>query len=134
MRVIDIKVFFVFLFLIFQTLPAFGAGADSVPRITPLELNIMLDRGVDVLILDVSGSLSQKVIRGAVRKALGELYRGEGLPMDKEKQIVTYCTCLNEETSASIALMLMKKGYTRVSALKGGFDAWVKAGYPLEGQ
>lgn len=132
MRLIKINVFSLFLFLIFFAVPAICAWAESVPRITPLELSRILDRGDDILILDVSGSDSQDVIKGAVRKPFGELYRGEGLPTDKEKHIVTYCTCLNEETSASIALMLMKKGYTRVSALKGGFNAWVKAGYPVE--
>jgi len=26
----------------------------------------------------------------------------------------------------------MEEGFQKVSALKGGFDAWKKAGYPLE--
>jgi len=26
----------------------------------------------------------------------------------------------------------MEEGFKKVSALKGGFDAWKKAGYPME--
>ncbi|MBE9531664.1 MAG: hypothetical protein IME98_02535 [Proteobacteria bacterium] len=96
MRVVGFKVCSVFLFLLFLALPAFSAGADNVPRTTPAELNTMLERGDDLLVLDVRHALSQDkdsvVIKGAVRMALAELYRGEGLPMDKNKKIVTYCT------------------------------------------
>jgi rhodanese-related sulfurtransferase len=31
-----------------------------------------------------------------------------------------------------VALKLMQKGFQNVKALKGGYDAWVKAGYPLD--
>jgi rhodanese-related sulfurtransferase len=31
-----------------------------------------------------------------------------------------------------VARTLMNKGFTNVKALKGGFDAWAMAGYPLE--
>jgi len=31
-----------------------------------------------------------------------------------------------------VALQLMKMGYTKVFALKGGWDEWSKAGYPTE--
>lgn len=96
MRFIDAKVCSLFLFLIFLTLPAFGAGVDIVPRITPQELNSMLTSEEEILVLDVRGGISEEkdliVIKGAVRKALAELYRGEGLPTDKDKEIVTYCT------------------------------------------
>jgi rhodanese-related sulfurtransferase len=29
-----------------------------------------------------------------------------------------------------VALRLIEKGFTRVFVLKGGWDAWVQAGYP----
>lgn len=28
--------------------------------------------------------------------------------------------------------MLMQNGYTNVAAVRGGFRAWIEAGYPLE--
>ena len=39
---------------------------------------------------------------------------------------------MNEATSASSALLLMNKGYTKVFALKGGWKAWELGKYPVE--
>ena len=36
-----------------------------------------------------------------------------------------------EETSAGAALKMYKKGFTDISALKGGLYGWEKAGYPV---
>jgi rhodanese-related sulfurtransferase len=52
------------------------------------------------------------------------------LPLDRD--VILYCSCPNEETSAKVALQLRKMGITRVRPLKGGFDGWKEAGYPLE--
>jgi rhodanese-related sulfurtransferase len=50
----------------------------------------------------------------------------------KDKTLVFYCAWLNEGTSASVALQMMEKGYTKVYALKGGWNEWVKAKFPTE--
>jgi len=39
---------------------------------------------------------------------------------------------VNEATSASVALTLMKMGYFKVYALKGGWHEWERKGYPTE--
>ena len=39
---------------------------------------------------------------------------------------------MREATSARVALKLIEKGYTRVFALKGGWNDWQDAGYPTE--
>lgn len=87
---------FVFLAFVLLAQPAFGSGEGGVPRITPMELNSMLQSGKDILILDVRGGLSLErdltVIKAAVRKPVAEIYRGEGLPVDMEQEIVLYCT------------------------------------------
>jgi rhodanese-related sulfurtransferase len=31
-----------------------------------------------------------------------------------------------------VALQMMEKGYIKVYALKGGWDEWLKAGFPTE--
>jgi len=31
-----------------------------------------------------------------------------------------------------VALLLMEKGFTNVSVLKGGWNEWVRSGYPTE--
>ena len=34
--------------------------------------------------------------------------------------------------SVRVAFLLLRNGYTNVSPLLGGFDAWIDAGYPVE--
>jgi len=84
-RGMDVKACSVFLFLIFQTLPAFGAGVDSVPGITPQALNSMLTMAGEAVIFDARGGISKEkdpvVMDGAAKKRLTEIYRGEGLPL-----------------------------------------------------
>jgi rhodanese-related sulfurtransferase len=49
----------------------------------------------------------------------------------RDRDIILYCTCPSEETSARVALQLHRLGITRVRPLRGGFDGWKKAGFPL---
>jgi rhodanese-related sulfurtransferase len=51
------------------------------------------------------------------------------LPPDKE--IVLYCTCYREATSERVARFLLQNG-GRARVITGGFQAWKKAGLPLE--
>jgi 3-mercaptopyruvate sulfurtransferase SseA len=39
---------------------------------------------------------------------------------------------MNEATSAWVALRLMEMGFTKVYALKGGWQEWSKNKYPTE--
>jgi len=50
----------------------------------------------------------------------------------KEKKLVLYCAWHNEYTSASVARKLQKTGFTKVFALKGGWQEWFRAKYPVE--
>lgn len=50
----------------------------------------------------------------------------------KGRPVVTYCSCINEHTSAIAAQTLAAAGVTRVSALVGGFPAWVAQGGTIE--
>jgi rhodanese-related sulfurtransferase len=52
------------------------------------------------------------------------------IPIDRD--IVLYCTCPSEETSAKVALELRRLGIRRVRPLRGGLQGWKDAGYPLE--
>ena len=55
--------------------------------------------------------------------------RYKEFPHDRE--IVVYCDCPNEESSAKTALILRKKGFTRIRPLLGGIEAWRKGNYPM---
>jgi membrane protein DedA with SNARE-associated domain/rhodanese-related sulfurtransferase len=71
------------------------------------------------------------VLPGALRIGPDELRtHREEIPRDRE--IVLYCTCPSEQTSAKIAMELRRLGVHRVRPLLGGLQGWKDAGYPLE--
>ncbi|MBW4039732.1 MAG: hypothetical protein HIU91_12860 [Acidobacteria bacterium] len=71
------------------------------------------------------------VVPGAVRIGPDELKkRREMIPIDRD--IILYCTCPSEETSAKIALDLRRMGVKRVRPLRGGLQGWRDAGYPVD--
>jgi rhodanese-related sulfurtransferase len=50
----------------------------------------------------------------------------------RDRDIVLYCSCPNEASAAKVALLLQRKGFTRVRPLLGGIDAWRERNYPTE--
>lgn len=50
-------------------------------------------------------------------------------PTDKDAEILVYCGSGHRSTMAMT--MLLTEGYTNVTSLKGGFGAWVEAGFPV---
>jgi rhodanese-related sulfurtransferase len=53
------------------------------------------------------------------------------LPRDRE--IVVYCTCPSEASAARVAKLLINHGFKEVRPLYGGLDAWIEAGYAVDG-
>ncbi|HEY0307353.1 MAG TPA: VTT domain-containing protein [Acidobacteriaceae bacterium] len=99
------------------------------------DLKGMLDAGENPFIVDLRHPLDYlpdpRVLPGAVRVGPADLKAHKDvLPLDRD--IILYCTCPSEETSAKLAMDLRKIGVTRVRPLRGGFDGWKNAGYPLE--
>jgi membrane protein DedA with SNARE-associated domain/rhodanese-related sulfurtransferase len=106
-----------------------------VARITPTELKQLMDKGHESVVVDLRGTLDHVAdpytIPGALRisaEALEE--RHHQIPRDRD--IILFCACPNEATAAKMALMLRRKGVTRVRPLSGGIDAWRELAYPLE--
>jgi membrane protein DedA with SNARE-associated domain/rhodanese-related sulfurtransferase len=109
-------------------------------RLDPAELKAMLDQASEddpstqPYIVDLRHPLDYlpdpRVLPGAVRIGPAELaLHADRIPRDRD--IILYCTCPSEETSAKVALQLHRLGITRVRPLRGGFDGWKQAGYPL---
>ena len=70
-------------------------------------------------------------IPGALRISAEELeQRHHDIPRDRD--VILFCACPNEATAARMALMLKRRGITRVRPLAGGIDAWRELAYPLE--
>lgn len=103
-------------------------------RIEPRELKEMIDRGDDPYIVDLRHPLDllpdPRTLPGAVRLLPTELIaRNAEIPRDRD--VVLYCTCPSEATSAKVALTMRRFGVERIRPLKGGFDEWKQQGYPL---
>jgi rhodanese-related sulfurtransferase len=96
-----------------------SGGAESTTRPYIVDLRHPLDYLPD-----------PRVLPGAVRIGPAELAAlADQIPRDRD--IILYCTCPSEETSAKVAMQLHRLGITRVRPLRGGFDGWKQAGYPL---
>lgn len=96
-------------------------------RITVSELRQKQKAGENLFILDLRSreelERGPAVIEGAVHFEISEVEsRYSEIPTDRD--IVLYCACPNEVTSARVALLLRRKGITRVRPLLGGIDAW----------
>lgn len=106
-------------------------------RITVEELRQKLEAGERPVILDLRApaelAKDPAVIRGAIHLLLDEIeQRRHEFPHDRD--IVVYCSCPNEITSARIALQLQRKGFTRVRPLLGGIEAWRQGNHPMDEQ
>jgi membrane protein DedA with SNARE-associated domain/rhodanese-related sulfurtransferase len=104
-------------------------------KIEPEELKAMLDAGEDVYIIDLRHPLDYlpdpRRLPGAVLFKPDTLVaEGDRIPRDRD--IVLYCTCPSDATSARTALRLRNLGIYRVRPLHGGYDGWKKLGYQLE--
>jgi rhodanese-related sulfurtransferase len=104
-------------------------------RITVDELHQKQEAGENPIILDLRSQLEleqdSSLIRGARHMTMDEVQlRHQEIPRDRE--IVLYCSCPNEVSSAKIALQLHRKGISRVRPLLGGIAAWRERNYPTE--
>ena len=103
-------------------------------RITPEELKRRLDSAEPLVVLDLRHTMEFSIepggIPGALRMTPEELDRRfEEIPTHQE--VVLYCSCPNEASSARSALRLMRRGIERVRPLEGGLQGWRERGYPL---
>ena len=49
--------------------------------------------------------------------------------LEKDREIIFYCACPNEQTSSSVADEYRAKGFENVRVLKDGVSGWQRAGY-----
>lgn len=104
-------------------------------RITIEQLKAKLDAGAQIMILDVRASedwnSSLNKIKGAVRVPVEDVDRKK-TEWNKATEIITYCSCTDEATSASVVRALKRDGFKNMKALTGGWKAWEKAGFSVE--
>ena len=108
-------------------------------RVTPAELKKAIDSGKPPIVLDVEGCafhhpLHVHCIPGAIRIDGQHIQSYQDVPIPpgwKGHEVVLYCSCPHEITSARVALLLKRKGIEHVRPLAGGLRAWMHLGYPV---
>ena len=109
--------------------------ALRLARITVEELRSLMQGGKQPVVVDVRSDVARKAdarfIPGALMMGVDEI-DAKLRELPKDRDIVFYCTCPNEESAAFVAKRLIELGYTRVRPLAGGLDAWIAAGHQVE--
>ena len=117
-----------------------AAPAPAVEMITAEELKAKLAANQPVMIIDVRSSegyaASSTTIKGALhfklRKLKSRISYAPLKDLPKDREIVTYCACPNDQSSKSAAQVLQASGFTRVKVLQGGWHEWLRAGGPVQ--
>ena len=117
---------------------------DARPyRIDPASAKQSIEAG-EAVVIDLTSPLIGPAVKGRIPGALwispkevldrnrhaADLVSAlPGLPRDKA--IIAYCTCPDEEASVRLTRVLREQGYD-AWALVGGLPAWRAAGFPME--
>jgi rhodanese-related sulfurtransferase len=96
-------------------------------RISPDELHQLMVSGSAPVIIDARSrselAVTPFVIEGAYLMTAEEIDE-QRIATFRGREVVVYCSCPNEITSARLALKLQRLGVQRVRPLAGGIDAW----------
>jgi rhodanese-related sulfurtransferase len=108
-----------------------------IARITPHELKQRMDRGESVSLVDLRNAIERAEgrIPGSIEispRILTEDQVDSIIAPLVGTEIILYCTCPNEVTSARVALQLKRHGVAHVRPLEGGFPLWRDLGFPVE--
>ena len=103
-----------------------------IARITAEDLKIQLSRNEPVTILDVRSTnnyvSNENRIKGSIHVKLRRLQFRLSFPplkdIPRDREVVTYCACPNDEASIRAAQILMDAGFKNVRVLDGGWQMW----------
>jgi membrane protein DedA with SNARE-associated domain/rhodanese-related sulfurtransferase len=106
-----------------------------INRITAEDALAMMQRGRHVTVVDLRNAAeiaaAGQKIAGAIVLRPDDLRDGShGIP--EKNDIILYCSCPNEITSARVALQLKRAGIYKVHPLAGGFEGWTALNLPVE--
>ena len=106
-----------------------GTTGSSPALITVEELNDML-KNKDFILINVHIPYEGEIPGTDVHIPYNEIEKyTDQLPQDKEAEIVLYCR--SGSMSAAASKTLVEMGYTNVTDVQGGMNAWKAAGYEL---
>lgn len=112
----------------------------AVQMISAEELKTKFTGNQPMTIIDVRSSegyaSSHNTMKGALHFKLRKLKSRLTFPpfkdLPKDREIITYCACPNDESSIAAAQILQASGFKRVRVLQGGWQGWLKANGPVE--
>jgi membrane protein DedA with SNARE-associated domain/rhodanese-related sulfurtransferase len=104
-------------------------------QLHPRDVNARLLQGESLYVVDLRRRLDFEAlpykVPGAVRVPMEEIEQHYAtLPRDRD--IILYCSCPNEASSARIALILKRRGINRVYPMTGGMESWVAEGFDVD--
>ncbi len=106
-----------------------GAAGSNPTLITVEELNDML-KNKDFALINVHIPYEGEIPSTDVHIPYNEIEKySDQLPQDKDAEIVLYCR--SGSMSAAASKTLVEMGYTNVTDMQGGMNAWKAAGYEL---
>ena len=116
------------------------AQQPTVNTITAEELKTMMANNQPVTVIDVRSSESfansTTTLKGSLHFKVRKLRDRLNFPplkdLPRNREIVTYCACPNDESSTSAAQILLAAGFTRVRVLKGGWNEWQRVKGPVQ--
>jgi rhodanese-related sulfurtransferase len=116
------------------------AQQPVVNTISAEELKTMMANNQQVTVIDVRSSEgfanSTTTLKGSIHFKLRKLKDRLNFPplkdLPRNREIVTYCACPNDESSISAAQILLAAGFTRVRVLKGGWNEWQRVKGPVQ--
>jgi S1-C subfamily serine protease/rhodanese-related sulfurtransferase len=106
-------------------------------RVHPGQVVDFLERGLNPVLIDARTHADYETSPLSIPKAIrldpDRVTEGHiDLPDAKDQLIVTFCTTPEERTSAEVARLLRRQGWSNVRILKGGLGAWANARLPVE--
>lgn len=115
--------------------------AFGIPFVDAADVGAKLERGEDVLVIDVRSvgefASSTGHVPGALNLPLGDI-RGRvgevGEQLSDFKTHPVFLMCRTENRSTSAAKALRRAGLVNVAIIKGGIKGWTKAGLPIDGK
>jgi len=103
-----------------------------IARITPLELKQRMDQGASITIIDLRNAFEWREGHIPGSLIINEDELDAFVPQLLEGEVILYCSCPNDISSAGVALRLKRKGVKFIRPLAGGFPNWMELGLPVE--
>jgi len=104
---------------------------NRLERLGPADAMALQQQGCDIVFVDVRGGPPASRIPGARHLDLGALGDAALVGWPVEAEFVTYCSCPNDVSAARAAQWLKAQG-RQARVLRGGIEAWTRAGLALD--